>query len=383
MSLTDTSKQVKSGIKIFIGLVVLYYFVVYAVIPFGSNTFKAIFPEKDPPTPLYGKLDSLKFVSYLDTRAIEPNYKLDTIDGVLPSDFPTKMVVYKFIPKVPSFDKGKNAIDTALKFGYTENDLITSLKEETYRFRKLDTTSLLEINTNTGKLNQITSLLGRASNYPTGKLNQNTAISLAERFFKDIGLLDDPLYETGFKNVRFGLITRNSIVKTNTSNTANIARVDFYRSIGKYPILGPDPKDGMIYIFLRLPEKENPIYNYPIAEGILHRVETQSNATYPIISVEQAWEKVRNNQGVIVNVTARTNESLLDSNISRIEEIFIDNIYLAYYETHEFQEFLQPIYVFEGKFTSTGTQGGTIAIYYPAITAEYINSPAPNQDSQE
>jgi len=80
----------------------------------------------------------------------------------------------------------------------------------------------------------------------------------------------------------------------------------------------------------------------------------------------------KNDKGVIVNATP-AGTGVLDTNTTPVaEDIFINNIYLAYYDNSSFQQYLQPVYVLEGKYTTGGTQGGNITIYYPAVTPEFI-----------
>ena len=56
----------------------------------------------------------------------------------------------------------------------------------------------------------------------------------------------------------------------------------------------------------------------------------------------------------------------------RIDKILVNNIYLAYYDTPKLEKYLQPIYVFEGNYTTVGGGAGQITLYYPAISGDYI-----------
>ena len=80
---------------------------------------------------------------------------------------------------------------------------------------------------------------------------------------------------------------------------------------------------------------------------------------------------VTENKAVVVNVTPRNANPFGTYAPVTVEKILIDNIYLAYYETSKFQTYLQPIYVFSGKYTTRGTEGGSITLYFPAVTGEW------------
>ena len=98
-----------------------------------------------------------------------------------------------------------------------------------------------------------------------------------------------------------------------------------------------------------------------------------TKATYPIISVAEAWDAISTNKGIISSAIP-TGAALLGAPTTvNIEKVLIDTIELAYYEPNEWVEYLQPIYVFSGKYITRGSEGGSVSIYYPAIKGEYIN----------
>jgi hypothetical protein len=284
------------------------------------------------------------------------------------------MVVYEYIEPVPSFEKGKAAQRTADVLGFFEDDLVSNLKEEVYQWRKLDSNGILEINTNTKEIIAATPLTGKSSEFPQGELSEKRALEYAKDLLEEIGRFDDELYVNGTQKITFLQYYGNRLEVTDAPLDAQLARIDFFRSIDEYPILGPDPKVGLQYVFLRRPSRDKPYLNYPVMESHAWEIKTQSNATYPIISVADAWNLVSNDKGVIVNVTPAGKSFVESYTPVRVEEIFINEIYLAYYDSSSPQEYLQPIYIFEGTYNTAGTKGGDITIYYPAVTPEYIRS---------
>jgi hypothetical protein len=215
---------------------------------------------------------------------------------------------------------------------------------------------------------------GKSDKYPKGELNEDKALEYAKTILKDIGRFNDELYQKGTQSVTFLQFYGNRLEVTGAPLDAQLARVDFFRSIEDYPILGPNPKAGLQYVFLRRPQREEQYYNYPIMESHNWEIKTQSNATYPIISVSDAWNLIKNDKGVIVSVIPAGQSFIETYNPVRVEEIFINNIYLAYYDNTSQQEYLQPVYVFEGTYNTEGTQGGEITLYYPAVAPEFIQS---------
>jgi hypothetical protein len=126
---------------------------------------------------------------------------------------------------------------------------------------------------------------------------------------------------------------------------------------------------------VRKPEREANPLNTPFLSLSYKKFNPQSEATYPIITVSEAWKAVSSNKGVVTSIVA-SNAAFFESPAStNIEKILIDKIEIAYYEPDDWVEYLQPIYVFSGKYVTRGTEGGSIFIYYPAIKGEFIQKP--------
>lgn len=374
MTLTEASEFTKKAVVIFVVVAVVYYIFLLLFFPGAKALFNAIFPEKDPPNPIFGALPPLEFTEKSTRGEFDPSFKLDTSDGRLPRDLPDKMTVYEVRQKVPSFEKGKDAIFTAEQLGYIDDDLITSLKEPIYKWQKLSSNGLLEIDTDTRHITLKTPMRGKAEFFPRGELEKEDAIDHAKDIFKKIERFDDPLYQEGTQTVILGQYTGSAPEETEAEVDAQIARVDFFRSINEFPILGPDPKIGMMYTFLRNPQKELLHYNFPVMESYIWGIAQDSEASYPIITVSDAWEMIRQNKGVVVSIQPENASRFQEYTPVAVEEVFINNIYLAYYDNVDAQPYLQPVYVFEGTYTTIGTQGGSITFYYPAVTPEYIKT---------
>ncbi len=372
MTLTKTASTVKRGVVLSIVLVITYYISLFVIIPLAKGALSSLFPTRNPPTPIYGKLQQLEFVETALDNQQPPAYKLDTKTGRLPDNMPDRMTVYRFRPVPFSYQSGKNAIDSASVLGFYNEDLVTDLKGTTFTWRKILSNGVLEINKDTKEVSLLTPLNGTSDKFPRGRLFASKIIDTAKKLLTDIQRFDDELYKNGRQTVLLGKFQNNALVPTEITVEAQIARVDFFRKINNYDIVTPTFRDGLIYMYVREPQRDEIFYNYPVVETHIWEIESQSNATYPIIPVSQVWTRIQNNEGVLVSVTPKDGNLFRQQLPTKVEEIFIDNIYLAYYDSIKLQKFLQPIYVFEGKYTTAGTQGGSIAIYYPAISGEYI-----------
>jgi len=369
MNLTNTSALFKKGLKIFLLVVLIYYVFLLIIEPGARLTVKKLFTKPVPPTLTYGLLDPLEFVEKPISGG-EFEYVLNTKNGRLPVDIPEQAVVYKFKNNPYSYLAGKNALEDSIKLGFAEGDLTTDLKGNVYKWRSIRTGSTLEIQTETRELNLTTNLVGRDKDFPIGTLNEETAKKQAKTVFESLNRFNDAYYPSGSSTVYLGRYTPTGLIETKTAREAQIARVDFFRGIDSHPILGPDPKEGLLHAVVRTSVGVTPLNN-PVVEAYFWEINPDSRATYPIISPSEAWNAVKLGRGVVANVTPKGANPFSQYVSTRVESILIDNIFIAYYDTPKPQRFLQPIYVFDGKYTTRGTEGGYITIYFPAITKEY------------
>jgi hypothetical protein len=349
----------------------VYYDWVFVGGPGISALYKIIINAKEPATPIYGQLNPLEFTNK-EVSADNATYRLNTKNGRLPGKFPYKMNVYKFKLRAYSYLAGDNAIKNAAYMGYGNSDLVTDLKGTVYRWRKLDMNSFLEIDINSGRFYADSDMVRNSAIMQKNRLNEEVAKKNAVAFFRKLERMDD-MYSVGNHRVTFGYVGGNKLVQTTAAKDIQFSRIDLYRSINEFPILGPDPKVGLLNTFFAInTDKKLPLYSYPKANAFYREIETTTKASYPIIDISTAWDAVKEGNGVITSVIPYGSSIFDKPGKQTIEEILVDNIYLAYYENNKDQTYLQPIYVFEAKYKSMGTQGGELTIYIPAVSGEFV-----------
>lgn len=370
MNLTKTAVMVKKSIKYLFLTVGLYYLMVYVVFPGSISLFKALFVKKIPPNTIYNQLDQLEFVKKKINNE-NVTYTLNTTNAKLPTDFPDKMKVYKFKPPQYSYLAGKNASAEAKVLGFGDEDLRSDLTGTVYKWRNSRTMSNLSIDINTRELYLDTDLEGKGSTFNKLNTNKEELIKTGTKTMSEIYRYNDGLYQKGPQRLKLGYYIGKKIFETDDMGQAQVALIDFYRSIEEFPILGPDPSKGLMRIIVtKHSETPNPLNN-PVIEAHYWEIEKETEATYPIITVQEAWKMVTEGKAVITQVTPKQSNPFEPYYPVSVEKILIDNIYLAYYETPKFQTYLQPIYVFSGKYTTRGTEGGSITLYFPAIKGEW------------
>lgn len=378
MNLTQTSQTFKLGLKVFGVIVVVYYITTLWLIPTGRKIYRMIIRPLDPPNTAFGQLDQLEFVQKeLQTPA--QRYVLNTKNGALPDDFPVKMQVYKIKRPAQSYLSSEKAIADADLLGYQEKDLISDLKSNVYKWRNSQTGGTLEINKDTGVIKLETKLNSTLDK----KLTKDLSESLAEKRAKDMfGTLErfSAQYDKGTSSVTLGKFSGNRVNQAITKIDGQVAQVSFYRYIQpagnkKYKVVGPDPYKGLLYAVVGNGAKKNPL-GFLSLEAYYKEITLDSDATYPIIEVQTAWEAVRAGRGVIAGIKPANQSPFETYSPVPIDTILINNVSLSYYESTRYQPYLQPIFVFEGKYgakTSSGaTNNGDIIIYFPAVSGEYV-----------
>ena len=379
--MTEVSRLFKKGLLIAGGVAVVYYTLIFVINPLGRAIIRQIAMRRHPPNPVYGVLEPTKF----EEQSIEiigaaiPKYTLNTKTGKLPNNIPPTAPVYEFKPIKFSYTAGQNARDQATYFGFTDENLTTDLKGSVYKWRDLRTGIVLEMDITNGRVRMDTPQMEQKSRlFKVGGMNESYAERQATDMLKKLLRFDDALYPVGTNEIYLGEFYGNKIRETDDPRKAQIARVDLFRSIGEHKILGPDPKKGLLHVWVGPLESTGqgtreivtPV-TFPKIELDYWEINAESGGIYPIISVQQAWNIVKAHGGVIANATPKGGSVFEDEQTASVEEVLVNEIYLAYYETPAYQKYMQPIFVFEGNYVATGGAGGDITIYFPAVTAEW------------
>jgi hypothetical protein len=326
-TLTEVSEIARKSIKYgSLGLVVIA--LIPVAIRFGKQLYNMINPPPPPPpTVRYGRLPALEFPS-IDSTAT-PEYKLETISGGLPKTPPSvKVYVVKINEsRLLTLDRIKQAISI---IGFTNEP--QQVDGERYKFFHPKNSAELLINVVSGGYayrydwtqdKQLKTL----RNAPAG----NTAISQAKEYFQLLGLLPEDL-ANGSGKFQYLIATGSALVPTDVVYEANFTRVDLFRADKdkmRVVTAGGDTAPVNVTYSGDLNDRKVVLFNYQYSEIIDNLFET-----YPLKPVEQAWQELIAGNAYIAKKT--------------ISKVTIRNVSLAYYEANDPQQFLQPVYLFEG-----------------------------------
>lgn len=330
-NLTQTAYITRLSIKL--GVVALIAYVVVT----NSWTYirKVLFPPpppKPPPaTTAFGKIPSIKFSQ--DSTLPKLSYTLETITGSLPTldDMGKVYTVIKSSADLLSQDRMR---DIAKSAGFSEAP--TNITDRLYRYT--NNTSVFEIDVITNDFSmKYNDYMNDSSILAERKLpTSDQAISEAKNFLGRIGLLPVEI-QNGKGNVYYYRFTVSGMVPAISTSEADFMRISLLKEeIDKLRVLPEKPINGPVtFLFsgARDPNKRILEINYKI-----NKIDRETFATYPLKPLATAWEELSTGKGYVADLGDNPNGNITIRN----------NIYLAYYDPNTPQDFIQPIYVFEG-----------------------------------
>lgn len=318
------------------------------------NIVSSVWQKVNPPAPaaptvLFGKLPKLKFPenSYNGKTF---TYRLETIQGTLPA-VKTIAKVYFFPNERPSLLGLEKATQQAGKLGFKSEP--QQISEKIYRWDNGQTpTTTLEININNNSFHQLYDYTNDQEAIDSKDLptNQQTAQE-AKSFLSSNGFLEPDL-ATGSADFVYLKYSPPDLNTVSSLSEANFIRVNLFRAdLDELRILPPNPKKSLVsFLFSGIKTLGRRIievnYNY-------YLIDRETYSTYPLKSVQSAWQEFQQNQGFISNLGENENGNIIIRKVS-----------LAYYDADEPQNFLQPIYVFEGDHDFIG--------FLPAIDSKWM-----------
>ena len=359
----DTIKKLVIGAGI--GTVIIIILVV--VFRIGAFFIKTINPTPvTPPNKAHGELSEISFPeSVVDN---DFSYILNTISGTLPTDFPDRLVVYPITPREPSLLNLEKARTKARSLRFTDSlsNVIAerSLGEGKYEWsdptginRKLIFDIITFDFTLTSKyLASLTTLSGQRLG------DEQNAIKTVENFLNSIGLLHEDIdlekTKTPQQNTDYNTypklfdIVNGALVPTNSLSNTRVIRVDLFQKDIEYE-MNTGVEEALpinLSLPIRYPHPPFSTMSFWVASGqnaaevgaaeFMHLPIDKSGdllATYPIITVEQAFSLLESGDAYIAAYQGLE------------QQILIDSVYLAYYIGEENQKYLMPIIVFEGQ----------------------------------
>lgn len=329
-SLHDTTELTKNILKwggIGITAIIILVFLVRGSIV----VYKSVFPDvPPPPETAFGALPPLSFPKSKTDQKF--TYVIDTVSGKLPS-YPDRIKVFETVEPEPNL---LNLRDTREKLATVDFELAeTKITDTVYSW--IDRT----VTNKRITYNIVSNDFTISSNYladpivtsSQGAPSSNQALGEISTFLKALNLY--PLdFDPDLTTTQYLTLQNNELFPATSISNGQITRIDlFQKDLDEIPIRYPLPPFSIFYFLLA-----NRGPSTTLLEGqFSHQEISDISSTYPIKSIQEAYEELEDGKAYIANYYGTSSE------------IAIKNAYLAYYVTNEKQKYIQPIYVFEGK----------------------------------
>lgn len=289
-------------------------------------------PQAPPPNHAFGKLPAVQFPA-APADAPKITFKLETIEGRVPAASPSAAVY--FMPKSPAnllalthtqdfaqrlqlsstpIAESKNIYrfdDPELPLRRLRYDIVSNNFILRYVFEQ-DTGVFAERNLPTG---------------PGGLAEARTMLQTYDLYGTDIS--------GGSHKISYLHISGDRLIQTASLSTADALRVDFFRkSVAGIPVVTPYPDEGPIsFVFSGAANIKKRMLQFAYTYW---PIDYETSATYALLPSSQAWGELQSGQGYI----ARYPKTRVTATVRTVT--------LAYYDSLDPQNYLQPIFVFEG-----------------------------------
>lgn len=346
-TLTKASKETKTILKwLLIILVVIFcVFIVYKLAVMVKDT---LYPTPPPqPTLLYGKISAPNFPQNSINQKL--TYSIDTVSGFLP-EFSDQIKVYTIFKPKPDLIALQKAGEKVRSGGFTNGPFKVSDTIYDWSTNNEDLQKNIRVNIDTFDF-QVTSNLFYDPNVLSADnlSDQTEAISIAKNFLEKMGYLSDNL-DIVNTEVNMFSISNNSFIPATSLSNAQTMQVNFFQnSIDDLPIYYQKPNESNINILIAGGNSSAQI----VGANYLNQKVTDESSTYPIKTIDQAFEDLKNGKAYLASFDGQGSE------------IKIKDVFLAYYMEPTAQNYLTPIFIFKG---NDGFQA-----YVTAIKDELIN----------
>ncbi len=378
MTLTQTAKTFRLAVKT-VG------FTIIGLIIFRASflIYQLLFPAT-PPTPpataydaKYGQIPTL-IMQVASVQYTTPyNIRQDLLEYQLP-DKPEVANVYPILKAPYGFLSEDRANDIAKVFGFTNEPIKLNASDS----RWTGPNKFLTINTQTLNFSyQYKYSLDSSVFKPGAFSSEDQAIKFASNLnslYNITGSYADDL-SSGRTQISKLKYLNQKLQPVQTIAEASAIRVDFLRNpvvIGKnsYPFVYPRYTGATTYTLIGSTSSNTlqPVEVY----YRLWRYRANMAGSYPMVSSQVAWENVQTNPEKFTVYVGNLELGPMDRNTSTpiISEVIIKQVFFAYYDTDDEQDYLQPVWVFVGKANLDISGQLDWVGYVPAINPRFVKT---------
>ncbi|MBU0576221.1 hypothetical protein KJ654_00980 [Patescibacteria group bacterium] len=305
-------------------------------------------PPPPPPTVGFGRLPAIMFPKQL-TESKPASYTLETPTGTT-SVFGDRAKVFLMLRSTPSLLADQRAKQIASIYNFVfEPDVLGA---NIYRWKKSQPLEMqLQMNIFNNHFELTSNYASKPELLSNSKLPDDyEAVQRVKNFLKNADLLPEDV-ATAAGEILYMKSLGGEFKEAVSFSDADFLQVDLNRIPidGVYRMYGPMGYRGAIHAVISGAFQGN--NSIVELDYTYQAVDYQQRETYPIRTSQQAYQILKSGEAYIAN-------------LGNQETVVIRKVSLGYFEAKEEQDYLQPIYVFEG-------DGGFLA-YVAAVAPEYV-----------
>lgn len=331
-TLTETAYLTRKAVNI--GAIVLVLLIIAKVtLGLATGLWQKLFPPPPPPaTVAFGKLPYPSAQNGVATPSGAITYSLETAGGGLPV-MEKNMKVY-FMPRPgPSFGSFERMKVQAGKMGFA--DVPRKISSTAWRFTDLTTPlRTLDIDEISNNFRLTYNYVSDQSLFAEKNFSSVADLTSKARSFFDVqGLFASDLKAVE-PTVAYFRFDAGTLVPATSLSNADVVGVSFNRAeIDKIPIVSPDPRQGLVSVLFS--GSANSQKQVLEARYFYTPVDLENFATYPVISAEAAYEKLKAGRAIYAAMPTPA-----------LSSVTIRKVSLAYLDPYPPQSYLQPVLVF-------------------------------------
>ena len=347
LTLTGVSNAIKKyGPYVVLGI--LSFFILYYSIKIGIIIYKA---QKEPEViynPIFGVIKKPTIKNSSNSAGLK--FSIDTIEGKPVTTTASANIYFIPIPET-KFGYRNRLFFMAQNFGIidpiSKYKLIDKNAEFTDEFQKLEI-DIRNLNFSYEYFYQNEPELFDDTVIPTNEEAEKEAIEFLNTIDK---------YPIEFKDakiqVKFYFFNKEkkTITQVKRNLDANIVKVYFTRpEVDSTTFVSKDYPDSHNFVSM-IPLRGE--YKIISAQIKYFDRSTEHFGIYPIKAADEAYKELKKGKGIVTK------------NLSDLKKITIKKLFIAYFDPDDYEEYFQPVYVFQGN--------GDFAAFVPAITNEYLS----------
>ncbi|MBT3249297.1 MAG: hypothetical protein HN846_00870 [Candidatus Pacebacteria bacterium] len=307
-------------------------------------------PPPPPPTVGFGLLPAISF-PYQVSEDQPQSYRLETASGTTPN-YGDRAKVFLMLRSTPNLLADQKAREVAATYNFVfEPEVVGS---NIYRWQKsqpLETK--LEMNIFNSNFEIKSNYLSKPELLVNNELPDDfEAVRLVKDFLKNSDLLP-PDIGTASGEIVYLKSLGGEVLPAVSYSDADFLQIDLNRTPidNLHRMYGPEGYKGSVHAIIS--GSLNGSDSIVEMEFSYQEVDYQQMETYPIRSSQEALRELQNGQGYVTDFDSEN-------------EVIIRRVSLGYYQSDKEQDYLQPVYVFEGDNEFIG--------YVPAVSAKYIQT---------